>query len=339
MLLILILKEMKSIKTIMCLLAMSLFFVTCQKDELLSPEDQESKIDAVKLDENSSSKKGSKSTANSITSEYLDAINDGLALKGMDYRIGMAEYVTVSGGEEAGNTVLSKVVGNKQLTADFVPGDVRRGWSGADPNDITYSVDTTGDAVPLFGGLGGAATDAAIVRATGTWDAVICSDLGSTRNPDFGIDIGVVAFIVFAGADGSPFILADVQHAGWRDIDFSGGILGVTFTFIFVDGIGNPTDVDNNGKIDAAFREIYYDPSFSWADDGTSSVDVETVALHEIGHGLSQGHFGKVMVKNDLSLKASPRAVMNALYTGPYRDLAGTDNGGHCSNWGEWPNN
>ena len=41
---------------------------------------------------------------------------------------------------------------------------------------------------------------------------------------------------------------------------------------------------------------------------------------------------------NDGSLSAAPRAVMNALYAAPFRDLAGTDEGGHCSNWASWPN-
>ena len=147
----------------------------------------------------------------------------------------------------------------------------------------------------------------------------------------------MIAFLF--GFGGSPFILADVQHAGWRDINFGGGVLGATFTFIFVDGGGNLTDIDNNGKLDTAFREIYYDPSFSWADDGSSNFDVETIAAHEIGHGLSQGHFGKVFIDKKGNLKFAPKAVMNAVYISPQRTLLGTDKGGHCSNWAQWPNN
>ena len=37
--------------------------------------------------------------------------------------------------------------------------------------------------------------------------------------------------------------------------------------------------------------------------------------------------------------KASPKAVMNALYVAPFRDLTGSDEGGHCSIWAQWPNN
>lgn len=283
-----------------------------------------------------SSSNGRSSELQSITPEYLDAINAGLAAEGMDYRVAMAEYVTAGGSEEAGQTVFSKVVGNKQLGFDFVPGDSRRGWSGSNGTEITYAIDQTGDAVPVYGGLTATETDAAIVRGTDTWDNARCSDLGLSRNPDFGLDIGVVAFL--NGLGGSPFVFADVQHAGWRDINFAGGVLGVTFTFGFTD-VNGFTDIDNNGKLDAAFREIYYDPSWSWADDGTANIDVESIAVHELGHGLSQGHFGRVALNKNGGLQVSPRAVMNALYTGPYRNLAGTDNGGHCSNWAEWPNN
>jgi hypothetical protein len=270
----------------------------------------------------------------------MDNANLALASDGQGYRIAKAEYVTKPTGEDFGGTVLAKDVGNKQLADDFVPFDVNREWSGpvgGSNDNITYAVDRTGDAVPVFGGLSGAQTDAAIVRAMNSWEAVNCSQLDLTRNADFGLDIGLVAFL--NGLGGSPFVFADVQHAGWRDINFAGNILGVTFTFIFIDDAGNPLDQDGDGRIDVAFREIYYDPSFSWADDGVNDIDVESVALHEAGHGQSQAHFGKVWLKNDGSLKASPRAVMNALYAEPFRNLAGTDNGGHCSNWANWPNN
>ena len=69
-----------------------------------------------------------------------------------------------------------------------------------------------------------------------SWDDELCSNLPLSRNPDFGIDIGLVAFL--NGLGGSPFAFADVQHAGWRDIDFGGFTLGATFTFGFVDGGG-----------------------------------------------------------------------------------------------------
>jgi hypothetical protein len=276
---------------------------------------------------------------------FMDHVNAALAAEGKNFQIAMAEYVTGPGGQDFGGTVLAKDVGNKQLAADFVPNDPRRvDWSGAvggGSDDITYAIDRTDDAVPplpVGGNLTAAQTDAAIVRAMNTWDAVRCSELPLVRNDDFGLDIGVVAFQ--NGLGGNPFIFADVQHAGW-DINFAGNILGVTFTFVFISAPNTPTDVDGNGKADAAFREIYYDRGFGWADDEVddAEIDLESVAVHEAGHGLSQAHFGKVWLKNDGSLKRSPMAVMNAIYSEPFRTLAGPDNGGHCSNWAQWPNN
>lgn len=261
----------------------------------------------------------------------IEQTNLALLAEGANYRLGMIEYI--AGPDQVGGTVIAKDVGNKQLSADFVANDTRRTWSGLDPNTIEYAIDTV-DGTPVFGGLTGAETDAAIVRAMDTWTGVKCSDLGLARNPDFGLDLGYIAFLF--GLGGSPFIVGDVMHAGFTDIDFAGGVLGATYTFIFTDG-GVATDIDGNGKADTAFREIYYDPSWVWADDGVSNIDVESVALHEAGHALSQAHFGTVRIKKNGSLKASPRAVMNALYSGPLTGLKGTDNGGHCSNWSNWP--
>ena len=81
-------------------------------------------------------------------SDLMDVTNAGLAADGADYRVAMAEYITSGESGEIGNTVIAKDVGNKQLSADFVPGDGRRLWSGASGNAITYAIDRTFDAVP-----------------------------------------------------------------------------------------------------------------------------------------------------------------------------------------------
>lgn len=271
-------------------------------------------------------------------SAQMDATNATLAASGAGYRLAVAEFLTQDGAEAAGTTILQKDLGNKQLSADFVPRDPRRtGWSGlfGSTDDISYAIDQTTDAVPTGNLVSAAAATAAIVRGMDSWDAASCSTLPLTRNSDFGLDVGLVAFQLSGGAIGSPFVFADVQHAGWRDLNFAGGVLGVTFTFVFTDN-GVATDIDNNKKADVAFREIYYDPSWVWRIDG--NIDIESVAAHEAGHGLSQAHFGNIVQRNDGSFDASPRAVMNAFYNGPFAALAGTDLGGHCSNWAAWPN-
>jgi hypothetical protein len=272
----------------------------------------------------------------------LDLTNAALAAEGANIRVASAEYITNAGSHAAGAMVIAKDVGSKRLPVDFVPNDPRReGWSGPAnlaQDDITYAIDRTGDAVPPGGGLSAAQTTAAIQRGMATWEGARCSNLPIVENPDFGLDIGVIAFQNGLGGT-TPFVFADVQHAGWRDINFVDGVLGATFTFIFIDlATGEPSDVNGDGLIDAAFREIYYDPSWVWAiDAGPPFVDVESIVLHEAGHGLSQGHFGTVFIKNNGSLKAAPRAVMNALYSDVQQSLLGTDNGGHCSIWANWP--
>lgn len=160
-----------------------------------------------------------------------------------------------------------------------------------------------------------------------------------------GYDGRTTGFIAAAfGFGGSFDYVADITHNGWLPAPFfdllaPGGstfILGVTFTIVFTDDNGNLIDTDNNGKYDVAWREIYYNDNFTWRDGAT--YDIETVSLHEAGHGLSQAHFGKAF-RNSGGLHFAPRAVMNAAYSGVQTQINQSDNGGHCSNWAQWPNN
>lgn len=257
-----------------------------------------------------------------------NAANAQLEAGGYGFRLDYAEYLT--DGDAAGQTVFFNNRGNKQLGAHFVPGDPRRGGG----SNITYTTDQTEGTVD---GLTQAQTNAAIDRAMSTWDNVNCSTLPIDAVGNPGTDIGVIEFL--NGLGGSPFFFADLTHAGWLPPGIlAPNVIAVTFTFVWIDGFGNPTDIDNNGLQDVAFREILYNDLFTWQID--ANIDVETVALHEAGHGLSQGHFGKGFVtSSNGKLHFSPRAVMNATYSGVQQDIDQTDNAGHCSIWGQWPNN
>lgn len=252
------------------------------------------------------------------------------------YAVYTAEYLTASESGQVGKTIFFSNVGNKQLGADFVPG---LSLDGTD--NISYYIDENRPSNDLPVNV----TSNAISRAMQTWDDVNCSDLGMYRVPSQpAINTGLVSAIF--GFGGSFDYTADVVHAGWLPAAFfdllapggSAFILGVTFTITFTDENGNPTDVDNNGKADVAWREIYYNDAFPWADG--AHYDVETIALHEAGHGLSQAHFGKAFRDNGAGkIHFAPRAVMNAAYSGIQTEIVKTDNGGHCSNWASWPNN
>ena len=289
-------------------------------------------------------------------SRMLDDANRALAADGAPYRVLKVE--TISGSpDEVGVEVLWKDVGNKRLANDFVPGDLRRalgspegGWS-PDPNRMTYAIDPVQGATA--NGVGAATTSAEIRSAMETWDDAVCSNLNITELPAAG-DIGFVAWILSGGAVGSLDGFGDIHHAGWQQIEFGGGTVAATFTIIWVDGItGVPTDIDGDGRIDVAFREIYYDavcdacaPPALWTwevDNGINDpgpdIDIQSIALHEAGHGLSQAHFGTGFFTPTGQLKLTSNSVMAAAYVFPTIDLQGSDIGGHCANWGSWPNN
>lgn len=277
----------------------------------------------------------------------VSAANTQLATSGSNYRIEVAEYVTDLESDEVGRTILFSNRGNRRLAFDFVPGDPRRGGR----TNITYRSDGTQpslDPVNTFG---------AIDAAMQTWEAVTCSTIPISDLGDTAVDIGFIQSLVPGfGGNGNiaePIINGvDLSHDGhlpgaWFTAAFGpsgNNILGVTFTIIFTDALGNATDIDNNGAGDVAYREIYYNDRFVWENDpndvpGDGRFDLQTVALHESGHGLSQAHFGNAFIGNNGKLHLAPAAVMNAGYIFGRQQLTGTDNAGHCSNWASWPNN
>ena len=100
-----------------------------------------------------------------------------------------------------------------------------------------------------------------------------CNGPGIVKVPDTGADPDLVDGIVFNNPAliGTPF--ADITHAGWVPGAFFDAafppngslfVLAATFTFVFVDANGNPTDIDRNHLADTAFRETYYNLRFAW---------------------------------------------------------------------------
>ncbi|RMH19707.1 MAG: hypothetical protein D6696_09940 [Acidobacteria bacterium] len=265
----------------------------------------------------------------------MAAINAQLAAQGADYQLEVIEFLTTDDSDpEFQRTVFFSDRGNKQLGHDFVPGDARRTWGSG--TAITFFLD--GVEGVTDDGLTQAQTDAAIRAGIAAWENLTCSTIPQIDLGNSPFDAGVVENIL--GFGGSPFIFADIAHTGWEPrglfdaIAPNGGsfILAATFTFVFTG-----TDVDNNGKLDTAFREVIYNDGFTWAIN--ANFDVQTVATHEHGHALSQAHFGEAFTNPSGKLFFAPRAVMNAAYSGVQQSFHGSDVGGHCSNWGSWPNN
>jgi hypothetical protein len=253
----------------------------------------------------------------------LNTLNDQLAAAGEGFRVEKVEFSTY---DVLGITVYANDR-QHQLDSYWFPYDPWR-FGVRDIYWAVDQVDQTAD-VPWADAVG------AIGNAMNTWDSVPCATIPLTLVDDYGLDLGYVQWQL--GMGGFPGWLADITHAGWLPrlfFDIIGGpgggdsILGVTFTFTWV---AYPNRV--------AFKEVYYNDDFDWKIN-ERYFDIETVVAHEVGHGLSLGHFG--MIFRDAGtghLQFAPRALMNAIYYDILHELLGTDVSSFCSIWSSWPNN
>ena len=115
---------------------------------------------------------------------------------------------------------------------------------------------------------------------------------GPVTSP-YGADLGITQWML--GYGGHPFfVAADITNAGFVPKGFfdaaapNGGtrFIGAAFRFYFittVNGQSVPTDIDNNGLLDAAFFEIYYNDSVDWQIDTIYAYDLETVGAARSG--------------------------------------------------------
>jgi len=264
----------------------------------------------------------------------IGEINAQLAAQGLSVAIEAIDFFTIGAGRPSARI--------HQQPFRWVPNDARR---LADGENITYLVDQSDGATAS--GLTNAQTEAALDDALDTWDASKpLKKVDIVKRADGGADPDIFdAFFGFGGF-GNPF-LADIVNAGWLPRAYfeavggpggGRGILAFSVTFIFVDGSGNPTDINGDGYLDTALNEVYYNDTFGdpsndragnpWAiNQPLPSIDVQTVGLHENGHSLELGHFGP-----------PPAAVMNPRYAGIRQSPLSADLAGMNAVWSSWPN-
>lgn len=278
-------------------------------------------------------------TAATSPREAMAIVNDRLAAQGLPIRLGKMEYVTGGPNVSGAGQVIFANDRELRLDSKWVPGDPRRGATG---NEITQ-ISSLPFAPANYGTSDEIDGTPPVDRSFGTWNDVKCSNLDIvTLPPTTSIPSAVLGI-------GDP-LMADIVTIGFLPgvfFDFFLGagaaenVLGVTFTYwwIYTD-TGEPTDIDSNGRLDTALKEVWYNDAFLWSTDETpNTIDIETVALHENGHALELGHYGKIFgTFANLKLHVSPRAVMNAVILGTLRKPLGTDNAAYCGNFASWPN-
>jgi len=323
----------KGLLPVLLMMSLTAVLYSCDSSNVVSDESEIMSSDEISSQH---AKKGDNTIALSTSTNY----SDHTAV------LGYAEYITDPASNEAGGVVwFQKDVGNGQLDHDFVYQDPRSTWNAPEAG-LTYGVKE-----------GNQSSDVNLTNQIGwmhdsimTWDNLACADLTLSENEVNDNSPGVVQNFFSGGGIDISLIEADLTQVGFLGVSpmFPPGsrTLGVAYTLFWVDENGQLTDIDNNGKIDIAFRELYYNDQYEWADNGlegpqpngTRIFDFPTVAIHEAGHGVSMAHFGNIGVKNG-SLFVSPRSIMNAIYGGLLREPVGRDKGSLCSNWAQWPNN
>jgi hypothetical protein len=259
----------------------------------------------------------------SYTLQSMHEFNGTLRGMWMDLRVEQVEVLTV------GRSIASSRIHRQPFR--WVAGDPRRKATG---DRLTYLVDPA-DILDSKS-LPASAAEAAFDQAMSSWSRSSClQKVDVVKRASDGSDPDIFDF-AYGYGDFGDFRAADIVLGGWLPPGFfeavvapdSGkSVLAMSVTFIFVGPDGEPTDINNDGYLDTAANEIYFNSGFSWAAGSVApAIDLESVALHEIGHSLGIRHFGP-----------PPTAVMNPVYTGPKTELRPRDQASLCSIWAGWP--
>jgi hypothetical protein len=231
------------------------------------------------------------------------------------------------------------------LASRWVTNDPRRNWNGDnDLNDLDWLSFTpfavangTFNAAPIYQSMYSKWETGGTCKTLNIDQTPYNTSMG---NPSLILGIGVLppADLPLADVSIIGFLPASIFEA----IFGSPNVLGVAFSFVFINPeTGDPIKT-TRGKEDKAFTEVWFNNGFTWS-TGVSpgKINLQSVILHEFGHTLNLGHFGilQAFTTNGVTtLVYQPVNTMNAFYIGESRDFLGpNDKGNYCEAWGSWP--
>lgn len=289
-------------------------------------------------------------------SAELAALDAKLAAAGSRYRVAKAEFILYH--EDLQPNAVTTIIANDRargIGIEWVARDPRRdGRVG-----VTYAIDPAQRHTdPVFGfrpvtrnpdgsglrPLTFAELEAQLEAGQGSWRDRTCSDAPVDRVAvPAGVDPDLLDELFVTGAPSPNYLqVSDVVQGGWQPNSFftafagasGSNIIGVAFSFWYVDDNGDPTDIDGDGNRDTGLVEIYYNTRFAWGSTGAANVvDLYSIIAHETGHSFGLAHFGKVFLDTKGNLKRAPTALMNAVYVGGQETIRGTDNSSFCQIW------
>jgi hypothetical protein len=295
------------------------------------------------------------------------------ALKDAGKRLALHSVEIYSTDNMGGQEVLINSLpgGLQKITGHWVANDPRRALPGISGDALTYSFDRVNGSFSGTGTDGSAinlpyeTVAAAFEKGVNVWRGVHCRNKLKLIGQDPGqSDLGVTQLLRGWGG-GSFDIAGDIQFGGFMppavfDAHRPGGgdfVTAVTYGYVFVDENGVPTDINNDGLMDLALKEIYFNNKFPYCVAGSctaankttfpyegfnfpATYSLDGIFAHEFGHGLALNHFNKTSVNlKDNTIKVVPDSLMSTYQPNPQATLKATDNASYCKTWNSWPNN